>query len=157
MRTLLLLLIASLSLAAQTKATNSYRLEFVVRETQPNQSPSERKYLMMADSVSNVRINAGVRVPFREGERTQYLDLGTNILCQVRDREGSDQVRLDCNFEVSELAAEAPSGVAPRISSRRSNVVTHAQPGKSTSLVAMEDGLSGRTQQISVTVSRVTP
>jgi hypothetical protein len=157
MRTLLLFLLASLSVFAQTKAANSYRLEFVVRETQSNQGPSERKYLMMADGRSNARINAGTRVPFREGERTQYLDLGTNILCQVLEREGSEQVRLDCNFEVSEIAAESPAGVAPRITSRRSNAVITAQPGKAIQLVAMEDGLSGRTQQISVTISRLTP
>src|SRR5437667_8791353 len=69
------------------KSPHAYRLDFSVDEMEAGKKINSRQYSMNLKSGDENQIKIGTRVPVGTSQQEfQYLDVGTNIWCRLRDR-----------------------------------------------------------------------
>jgi len=85
----------------EQKAVAQYRIEFNVREIEDGKRLNSRNYMMMVEDGSRGMIRVGNSVPYQGGEKVQYRDVGMNIDCRPREREGG--VALEWSLESSSV------------------------------------------------------
>lgn len=130
---------------AQTSAKKSYRLDFVVTEGDSGAAVSARKYSLVGESGGRVRLRAGARVPYQNGNQLNYADVGTNFDCVMGEQESG--LRMECSLEIS----SAGSGSPPRIQQHRVEVSTMAPLEKASKLVDIQDPVTDKKIEITVT------
>jgi hypothetical protein len=117
---------------------------------------------MNLNASDNNEIKIGTRVPFeqKQGEYT-YLDVGTNIWCQLRDRSdlawlGND-VSLRVRSEISNFALpeQQRQNDRPLLRQLKIDASTVAVLGKSMVLGSVDDPNSKRQFQLEVTVTKL--
>lgn len=130
---------------AEPKLRNWYKIEITLNEFQDGKKTNTRSYTMEADDDSLARVRLGDRVPIATGGparaeeekllnvQFQYLDVGLEITCHVRDRQG--RTALSVYVEQSGVAIPPePLQVAPRqpiirrLSMDNTTFVTLGQP-----------------------------
>jgi hypothetical protein len=135
----------------------AYRIEFNVREIEDGKRLNSRNYMMVVEDDSWGRIRVGNRVPIVGGEKQlQYNDVGMNIDCRPREREGS--VTLDVRLESSSVVAQeqmAAVNTNPVFRQQRTNIVSVVTPGKPTMVATMDDVVTNRRYEIEVTATKV--
>jgi hypothetical protein len=148
--------------AAATEPSHSYRVDFLVNETEDGKRINSRQYSMNLSAGDNHEVKIGTRVPFEQkpGEFT-YLDVGTNLWCRLRDRAdvaglGND-VLLSVRSEISNFAVPEQQGqnVRPLLRQLKIEASTVAQLGKPMVVGSVDDPNSKRQFQLEVTVTKL--
>ncbi len=151
--------VQDLKLAAVAKASNVYRVDYTIREMEGNKVLNFRKYMLMAEEDHPARTRVGNRISIQTAPSvSQYQDVGMNIDCRVRQREG--QVLLETTVESSSVAPpESPSGEiakgGPVLRRMNTTVEAAVSPGKPTIIGSMDDVTSNHRYEIEVTVAQV--
>ena len=141
-----------------------YRVEFAINDGSDAGGPG-RLYTMFVESAGKGLFRVGNRVPVASrpslpGEGSaqfQYIDIGVNIDCRVRELEG--KVGLNADIDVSTIAGR-PTGPAdglqnPTIASVRMSINTTLNAGKPTLVAAVNDPVTMRKFEVSATVTGV--
>src|SRR5437660_12900381 len=146
------------------KAPHAYRLDFSVDEMEGGMKINMRQYSMNLNSGHENQIKIGTRVQVGTKQADfQYLDVGTNIWCRLRDRSdiaslGNDvlvQVRTDIsNFAIPDQQQEQQQG-RPVLRQFSINASTLALVGKPTVMGSVDDPNSKRQFQLDITVTKL--
>src|ERR1700741_5282079 len=69
---------------------HAYRIDFLLSEIEDGKKINTRQYALKLNSGESNELKIGTRVPVevKQGE-IQYLDVGTNIWCRLRDSQNS--------------------------------------------------------------------
>ncbi len=170
---MMMLLLASRSVPAQEsgapkaapeaeKAQNAYRLDFSVNEMEDGKRINTRQYSMNSKSGDANEIKIGTRVPVeaKQGE-FQYLDVGTNIWCRLRDVADvsslGSNVLLNVRADISNFAMPEQQGqqVRPVLRQLKIESSTIGIPGKPLIIGSVDDPGSKKQFQLEVTVTKL--
>lgn len=144
------------------KSAHAYRLEFLIGEMEDGKKINSRQYSMNLNAGDNNEIRIGTRVPFeqKQGEYI-YLDVGTNIWCQIKDHAdlawlGND-VSLRVRSEISNFALpeQQRQNDRPLLRQLKIDASTVAVLGKPVVLGSVDDPNSRRQFQLEVTVTKL--
>jgi hypothetical protein len=152
-----LILLAGACLAEDAAPAKYYKLEFVVKEVDAGKVLNSRTYFVMGStSREHDFIRTGSRVPYSEGEKTSYLDVGVNI--DVRSlQEASGQLTLRVDADISSVASEStPNHYLPVVRQNRwSSDVT--VPLRKPAMIFSSDDLTTKHQmQLELTATPIT-
>jgi hypothetical protein len=145
------------------KSPHAYRLDFSVNEMEGGKKINSRQYSMNLNSGDENQIKIGTRVPVEAKPPTdfQYLDVGTNIWCRLRDRSDmsalGDYISLQVRTDISNFAVPEQQGqqVRPVLRQMNINASTLALVGKPTVMGSVDDPNSKRQFQLEVTVTKL--
>jgi len=151
---------------------HAYRVDFVLTEMEDGRKINSRQYALNLNAGENDQLKVGTRVPVevKQGE-IQYLDVGTNLWCRLRDRSNTEpsehglrelswlgnDVMLNVTAEVSSFAVPDQQGASPRPAIRQMKVEgsTIAVVGKQMVVGIVDDPNSKRQYQLEVTVTKL--
>ncbi len=137
----------------QPKPVSAYRLEFSLREMEEGERVNARSYAMLVEEDNWGRIRVGSKVPITTGEKQiQYMDVGVNIDCRVRERE--NYLLLDTTIEMTSFVSpEGASGVAgnPVLRHLRSQVATAIPLAKPALISIADDTATKHRYEVEVT------
>jgi hypothetical protein len=153
---------AAKTTAEVEKTQTAYRLDFTVSELEDGKKINARQYSMNSKSGDANEIKIGTRVPVetKQGE-FQYLDVGTNIWCRLRDQVDvttlGGSVMLNVRADISNFAMPEQQGqrVQPVLRQLRIESSTIGLPGKSLMVGTVDDPNSKRQFQLEVTVTKL--
>lgn len=143
-----------------------YKLTFAVYELADGKRINQRDYMMISktNSPGGASIRIATRVPFYvEENKMQYLDVGLNLRCPVKE-QGLSKVQVECDIEMSsfihpeQLAASGNSSsghTAPILRSTRTSSWALLSLGKPAVIATLDDINSAKRMQIEVTATRV--
>lgn len=149
--------------APEEKAPSAYRLDFSVNEMEDGKKINARQYSMNSRPGDGNEIKIGTRVPVesKQGE-FQYLDVGTNIWCRLRDQADmpglNGGVSLNVRSELSNFALpdqQAAQQARPVIRQLKIEASTIAPLGKPVLVGIVDDPNSKRQFQLEVTVTKL--
>src|SRR5215472_7307649 len=155
---------------AKVQPVEPYRLDFSFNEVTDGKTLNTRHYSMVVTANESNEIKIGTRVPVATGTNSpgaatqfQYLDVGTNIWAQLRER--SDEMILSIRSDVSNVdtseVAEHTSDVATRalgtpvIRQIKISGSTLLVTGKPIIVGSMDDPNSKRQFQLEVTATKL--
>jgi len=148
-----------------TEPGHAYRLDFTLTELEDGKKINSRQYSMNLNASDQSEIKIGTRVPVEvKGDEYQYIDVGTNIWCRMRDRKditwlGNDNVLLNVRSELSNFAISEPErtrpGPGPTIRQMKIDASTIAVVGKPMVVGVVDDPNSKRQFQLEVTVTKL--
>jgi hypothetical protein len=144
-----------------------YKLSFSVYELENGKRINQRDYMMIGktNSPGGSSIRIATRVPFYvEENKMQYLDVGLNLRCPVKE-QGLSKVQVECDIEMSsfihpeQLAASGSNSssghTAPVLRSTRTSSWALLSLGKPAVMATLDDINSAKHMQIEVTATRV--
>jgi hypothetical protein len=142
----------------QEKAITPYRLDFTITEIEDGKRINARQYSLNVNTGDHDDLKIGTRVPVevKQGEM-QYLDLGTNISADLRERDNglALEVRAQMsNFATPENQAK-PGNSMPLLREMRINASTVLSPGRPTIVGSVDDPNSKRQFQLEVTATKL--
>ena len=164
--------VAAPKTAEAIEPRHAYRADFVLTEIEDGRKINSRQYALNLNGGESDQLKVGTRVPVevKQGE-IQYLDVGTNIWCRLRDRRNSEpsehglqelswlgnDVMLNVTAEVSNFAVPDQQGASTRPAIRQMKVEgsTIAVVGKQMVVGIVDDPNSKRQFQLEVTVTRL--
>jgi hypothetical protein len=142
---------------------HAYRIDFTLNEIEDGKKINSRQYSMNLNAGDQSEIKIGTRVPVEVKDREiQYLDVGTNIWCRMRDRKdvtwlGND-VLLNVRSEVSSIVPPEPGQgerSMPPLRQLRIEASTIAVVGKPMVVGVVDDPNSKRQFQLEVTATKL--
>jgi hypothetical protein len=136
-----------------------YRLDFVLREMDDGKPLNQRTFTMSvsadpADTRERTwwNLRAGTRLPMRDPNGTNYVDVGVNLDITARDADNA--LQLEVTAEISSVATEAASNAAPPIRQLKVKGAVFAPLGKQTLVFTAEDPASRHQFELQVTPVR---
>ena len=163
---------AAAKAAEPVEPRHAYKVDFVLTEMEDGRKINSRQYALNLNAGENDQLKVGTRVPVevKQGE-IQYLDVGTNLWCRLRDRSNTEpsehglrelswlgnDVMLNVTAEVSNFAVPEQQGAGPRPAIRQMKVEgsTIAVVGKQMVVGIVDDPNSKRQYQLEVTVTKL--
>ena len=158
--------------AEASEPGHAYRVDFLVSELEEGKKINTRQYAINLNSGEGDELKIGTRVPVevKQGE-IQYLDVGTNIWCRLRDSQNSapsehglkelswlkNDVMLNLKAELSNFAVpdQQADRMRPAIRQMKIESSTIAVVGKQMVVGMVDDPNSKRQFQLEVTVARL--
>jgi len=148
--------------AEASEPGHAYRLDFTVNEIEDGKKVNSRQYSMNLNAPDESEIKIGTRVPVEvKNSEIQYMDVGTNIWCRMRDRRdvtwlGND-VLINVRSEISNFAAPDQTGqtMRPIVRQMKIEASTIATIGKPMVVGVVDDPNSKRQFQLEVTVTKL--
>lgn len=144
------------------RAPNAYRLDFTVSELEDGKKINSRQYSMNLKSPDANEIKIGTRVPVEvKQSEIQYLDVGTNIWCRLKDQADvaslGNNVMLNVRAELSNFAVPEQQGqnMRPTIRQMKIESSTVAMIGKPMLIGSVDDPNSRRQFQLEVAVTKL--
>jgi len=154
----------------QHSTLHAYRVDFRINEFQDGKSVNSRQYSIDLNSGDRHELKIGTRVPVVSGSsggnnplatQWQYLDVGTNIRCALR--EEGDATALEVHGDFSNLSTaneqQSPKSVSnlqqPIVRQVSINGSTLAALGKAIIIGSVDDPNSNRRYQLEATVTRL--
>jgi hypothetical protein len=142
-------------------SVSAYRLDFTITEFDDGKKINARNYSLLAQvgfSPSMLRIGGRMPVRIQGSSNTppqfQYFDLGMNIDCSVREKDGA--LILDTRIDSSSMAPQVEESTHQPIERQwRSEVRSVVNPGKPTVILSMEDPTSKGKFQVEVTATKM--
>lgn len=143
-------------------SNNTYKLDYVFSELQDNKRVNTRSYTILVRVMNKAVLKLGTRVPIAVGTKEepnqiQYLDIGQNIDCRVK-QELDSAIDLETTADTSSVITEPqPSNrtgdpVIRQVKYDMENVVPLGKP----TLLGSSDEIDGtRRFQIEVTATKV--
>lgn len=136
-----------------TKSVSIYRVDFAIHESEDGKRINTRNYSQLVEEGGWGRIRAGASVPITTEKGVQYTDVGINLDCELKERNG--HVRLDLRLEISSFGQEQEGKDRPLLRRIRSDVQTVIPVGKSTVVSSIDDTASKRRYELEVTATKV--
>lgn len=141
---------------------HAYRLDFTVNEIEDGKKINSRQYSMNLNAGDQSEIKIGTRVPVEvKNSEIQYMDVGTNIWCRMRDRRdvtwlGND-VLMNVRSEISNFAApdQTTQTMRPILRQMKIEASTIATISKPMVVGVVDDPNSKRQFQLEVTVTKL--
>ena len=141
---------------------HAYRLDFTVNELDDNKKINSRQYSMNLNAGDQSEIKIGTRVPVEvKGGEIQYMDVGTNIWCRMRDRKDvawlTNDVLLNVRSDISNFAVPDQMGqtMRPIVRQMKIEASTIAVVGKPMVVGIVDDPSSKRQFQLELTVTKL--
>ena len=154
--------------ALETTEHHAYRVDFTLTEIDDGKKINTRQYSMNLNGGDEGEIKIGTRVPVRvKGDEFQYVDIGTNIWCHLRDRNSRyndkemswlvNDVVLNVRSELSNFSIpdQQSQSDRPAIRQMKIDANTIAVVGKPTVIGVVDDPNSKRQFQLEVTVTKL--
>jgi len=145
----------------KSKTIEPFRLDFSFSELEDGKQINTRHYSMNLTAGESNEIKIGTRVPVSTGtgvpSQFQYIDVGTNIWAQLRER-GDDPLVLVVRSEVSNLdvTKDGPEKYLPPIVRQiKISGDTLLVVGKSIVIGSMDDPNSKRQFQLEVVITKL--
>jgi hypothetical protein len=150
-----------------TKVLNAYRLDFLLSELEDGKKINSRQYSMNSRSGDGNEIKIGTRVPVEVKEHEmQYLDVGINICCRLRDQTDvgagmsslGNSVLLNVRAEISNIVPPEPGhgeSATPPVRQVKIEASTIGMPGRPLTVGTVDDPNSKRQYQLEVTVTKI--
>jgi hypothetical protein len=149
------------------KPVHAYRVDFSITELADGKKVNARHYSMVANSGpppwSSLKIGTKIPVATESysnastsliNKQFQYLDVGTNIDCEVRE-QGEDLL-LDVRSDFSNLSSDDDQRThQPIIRQIKINGRTITPPGKAVVIGAVDDPTSNRQYQLEAVVTKL--
>ncbi|HXE76130.1 MAG TPA: hypothetical protein VNN18_10925 [Candidatus Xenobia bacterium] len=142
------------------KPANVYRLDFAIREKENGAIVNTRNYMLLLEDTTggkgSGKVRAGNRVPIAVGgdKGVQYMDVGLNLDCDLRERDSDISLRIW--LEISDFAAPGQEKVgAPLLRTIRTEVLTGIPLGKPTVVSVVDDAATKRRYELEVTATKV--
>jgi hypothetical protein len=136
-----------------------YRLDFVLREMDDGKPLNQRTFTMSvsadpADTRERTwwNLRAGTRLPVRDPNGTNYVDVGINLDLTAKDADSA--LQLEVTAEISSVATEAASNTAPPIRQLKVKGAVFAPLSKQTLVFTAEDPASRHQFELQVTPVR---
>jgi hypothetical protein len=148
--------------APDSEPGHAYRLDFTLSELEDGKKINTRQYSMNLNAGDQSEIKIGTRVPVeaKTGE-IQYMDVGTNIWCRMRDHKdvswlGND-VLLTVRSEISNFAVpdQQSQTMRPIVRQVKIDASTIAVIGKPMIVGVVDDPNSKRQFQLELTVGKL--
>lgn len=144
-----------------TKPLGAYQLEFTITELADGKKINTRTYSLVAQQGMLNKLRVGGRLPVVTSTASssfpsqfQYIDVGVNIDCEVREREGF--VLLASTIDVSSLAPQRDEQTHQAVVRQvRSEVRTILSPGRPTVISGMDDPTTKARFEFEVTATKV--
>ncbi|HWX94973.1 MAG TPA: hypothetical protein VNY29_20340 [Terriglobales bacterium] len=141
---------------------HAYRLDFTVSEIENGKKIDSRQYSMnlRGGDVNEVKIGSRVPIDTKNGE-FQYIDVGTNIWCALRDRKDISWVGngllLNVKSEISNFAVPEQQGqnMRPILRQLKIDASTIADIGKPLVIGSVDDPNSKRQFQLELTITKL--
>lgn len=147
----------------EEKTPGAYRLDFLLSELEDGKKINTRQYSMNVKSPDSNEMKIGTRVPVevnKQGE-FQYLDVGTNIWCRLKDQSDyaalGNNIALNIRAEISNFALSDQQALNthPTIRQMKIESSTIAVIGKPMVVGSADDPNSKRQFQLEVTVTKL--
>jgi hypothetical protein len=134
--------------AAQAAPSSTYRLNFVLHETEDGKPAATHACAMLVEDGSSGSIRTGTQVAVPSGGGFQYRDAGMRITSKLRSRDS--QLLLTTTLEFSRLAGEG------RVETRQTSTDSTAliPVGKPATIFAFDDWAAKRHYEVEVTAIR---
>jgi hypothetical protein len=151
------------------KEFGEYRLEFRISELEREKRLNSRNYTLLLEHREIGKLRIGTRIPVpmsadaADKKQIQYLDVGQNIDCQIRN-ESQHTLGLNVDVDFSNFAMSdqlgSESGAhqgpgTPVLQQFRITARATLELGKPTIISSFDDPSSKRTFQIEVTANRI--
>lgn len=135
-----------------------YKLDFVLKESNEGKLINQRTFNMSVSTDSangherswwNMR--AGTRLPVRDPNGTNFVDVGVNF--DVAARDADNGLQLDITTDISSVATEEAAGPPP-IRQVKVKAAVFSPVGKPTTVFTAEDPVSRHQFELEVTPTR---
>lgn len=144
-----------------SKPMELYRMEFTITELVDKKKINTRTYSLVAQQGMLNKLRIGGRMPIaitggspNLPSQYQYFNVGVNIDCTVREREGL--VLLSSVIDVSSVSPERDEQTHQPVERQvRSEVRTVLSPGKSTVISGMDDPTTRARFEFEVVATKV--
>jgi hypothetical protein len=142
----------------ENKPVHAYRVDFSIYELQNGKRINTRHYSLDLSPGPWSEIKIGSRIPVTSGaDQYQYLDLGTNIGCELGEQ--GDDVSLRVTSDFSSLAGPGEQTsrplMPPIVRQIKIEGRTVAGPGRPALIGAVDDPNSDRQFQLEATTTRL--
>ena len=139
----------------ERKPAHAYRVDFSISELENGKRINSRHYAMDLAVGPWSTVKIGSRIPVSPSQGTfQYIDLGTNIDCQLN--EEGDDVSLIVRSDFSNLAdPEEQHSSQPIIRQIKIEGRTVTPPGKPAVMGTVDDPASNRQFELEATATRL--
>jgi len=154
--------------APEATEHHAYRLDFTLIEIDDGKKINSRQYSMNLNGGDEGEIKIGTRVPVTvKGDEYQYIDVGTNVWCRLRDRNSrsndkemswlANDVVLNVRSELSNFSIpdQQSQTMRPSIRQMKIDANTIAVIGKPMVIGTVDDPNSKRQFQLEVTVTKL--
>ena len=151
------------ALAVHAQDTNTYKVDFTIRDTGDAGGKSGRKFSLLVNRGVKSTFKVGNRVPVASGAQngaglvnTQftYIDVGMNIECVVN--EMGPRFGMHADLDISTAVMPEKSAVQnPTISQIKLNVDTSVPAGKPTIVASFDDPVTSRKFDIDVAITKM--
>jgi hypothetical protein len=144
----------------EAMADSAYKLVFNIYELEDGKRINQRDYTMVARTMegwSSLKIGTRVPVSVKEKE-TQYIDVGMDVKCIVRESLGRLQARIELNsssFAMPDQNSGSNSSLLPMLRNSSMNVSTFLIPGKPSVIASLDDVNSKKRMQVEVTATKL--
>jgi hypothetical protein len=135
-----------------------YRLDFVLRETGDDKTISQRSFTMNVSADPQEgrertwwNLRAGTRLPVRDPNGTNFVDVGVNLDITAKDADNA--LQLEITAEISSVPTEPGASIPPPIRQMKVKGAVFAPLGKPTTVFTTED--PGSRHQFELQVSPV--
>jgi hypothetical protein len=135
-----------------------YKLDFVLKESNEGKVVNQRLFNMSvsADPAGSHEhswwnLRAGTRLPVRDPNGTNFVDVGVNL--DVAARDADNGLQLDVTTEISSVATEETAGPPP-IRQVKVKAAVFSPVGKPTTVFTAEDPVSRHQFELEVTPTR---
>lgn len=138
--------------AAPANPPGTYRLTFVIHETEDGKPAATHTYTMLLDDGANGAIRTSSKIPvITGGMNVSYQDVGMTLRCSLRSRDG--QLGLKTNLELNQVPSEREGRPEFRnISTENTSVIPMGKPA---TILTLDDWTSKRRYEIEATAVRV--
>jgi hypothetical protein len=144
------------------KQPTAYRLDFTINEIEDRKVVNSRQYSLNLNGGDANSLKVGTRVPVetKQGE-FQYMDIGTNIWCRLRDRGGDvagGVLSLEFRADITNFATpdhQNQSSLPPLLRQLQINGSTVVLLAKTGSLGVVDDPNPKRQFQLEVVVNKI--
>ena len=133
-----------------------YRLGFLLQEIHDGRAVNARAYSIVVGTGQVGEVRTGNKVPFKAGDKPDYIDVGVNIDAR-HPREVEGQLVADITAEVSSLAPgeTAGAGLPPFLRQNRWQSEVIVRPGKPVVIFSSDDLTSTNKMQLEVTATPI--
>jgi hypothetical protein len=147
----------------EAMADNAYKLVFNIYELEDGKRINQRDYAMVARTMEGwSTLKIGTRVPIETAKKQgdveiQYLDVGLEVKCIVREFMGKVQARMEIrssSFAMPEQGAGSSSAL-PVVRNTDATLSTFLIPGKPSVVASLDDVNSKKRIQVEVTATKL--
>lgn len=157
----LFILVCAVSLWAQEKNSfpppASYRIDVALVEYDSGKKINTRQYsVYTTNGAETAMLNTNLRLPYAGEKGPQYLDIGLDLTCRLRELRDAGGLMLETNGSLSAMSPENGSGTnPPPLRRNQFQAATLVTPGKAFVIASIDQLQSNRRYDFVFTVTKL--